>query len=181
MTYKFDEKTYVVGNIYILQKFKNDAEGHSVAEHMCGILESYEPKRLIFTTLEGQITYDADIQLNDLYTKWHPRTRIDVLGNKYDIMMGGLSANTDIIDDNFNIGDAYFIKTPDNWIINDFYGIYTGYDAEDSWKWPTLNFMTYQSKSLDIKFVDILRGNVKICDLSDHSKIITFDEEEDER
>lgn len=176
MTYKFDEKMYVVGDAYILHRFVTDDEGHSKEEKIWGILSDYKPNKLTFMTVaKGLIVYWADIQLNDHHI-WSPKGRVDTLGNKYDIMMGGLKANTDIIDDNFNIGDAYFIKTPDNWLIKDFYGIYIGYDTEDLWKWPRLNFMTYQSKNVDIELVDILRGEVKLCDLSDHSKMITFDE-----
>ena len=161
MVYKFDEKMYVEGDAYILHRFVTDDDGHTKEEKIYGILSEYKPNKLTFmTAAKGLIIYWADIQLN-----------------KYHITMGGLKADTDIIDDNFNIGDAYFIKTPDNWIMNDFYGIYTGYYPEDSWKWLSLNFMTYQSKNVDIKFVDILRGNVKIYNLSDHSKMITFDEE----
>ena len=177
MVYKFDEKMYVEGDAYILHRFVTDDDGHTKEEKIYGILSEYKPNKLTFmTAAKGLIIYWADIQLNDQHI-WSPKDRVDTLGNKYHITMGGLKADTDIIDDNFNIGDAYFIKTPDNWIMNDFYGIYTGYYPEDSWKWPSLNFMTYQSKNVDIKFVDILRGEVKICDLSDHSKMITFDEE----
>ena len=177
MIYKFDEKIYVEGYAYILHRFVTDDDGHSKEEKIFGILSEYKPNKLTFmTAAKGLIIYWADIQLNDQHI-WSPKDRVDTLGNTYRILMGGLKADTAIIDDNFNIGDAYFIKTPNSWIMNDFYGIYTGYDAEDIWKWPRLYFMAYQNKSVDIQLVDILRGNAKIYNLSDHSKMITFDEE----
>ena len=146
MTYKFDEKMYVIGDVYILHRFVTDDEGHSKEEKIWGILSDYKPNKLTFMTVaKGLIVYWADIQLNDHHV-WSPKGRVDTLGNKYVIMMGGLKAYSSIVgiwgeDMNFGemgtmVGYIYAcIGTND-----------TGYAAA-------------------------------LCDLSDHSKVITFDEE----
>ena len=179
MRYKFDEKIYVVGDAYLLHRFVTDDDGRSKEEKIFGILSDYKPNKLKFMTVKGLILYWADIQLND-HDIWSPKGRVDTLGNRYTITMGGLKANTDIIANILNLGAAYFIKTPDNWIKDDFYGIYTGWEDEEKglWDWPELKFMT-DTGEFTIKYVDVLKGNVKLCDLSDHSKMITFDEERD--
>ena len=46
MTYKFDEKMYVVGDAYILHRFVTDDEGHSKEEKIWGILSDYKPNKL---------------------------------------------------------------------------------------------------------------------------------------
>ncbi len=178
MTYKFDEKMYVEGDAYILHKFVTDDDGHTKEEKIYGILSEYKPNKLTFmTAVKGLIIYWADIQLNDQHI-WSPKDRIDTLGNKCHITMGGLKADTDIIANTLNLGAAYFIKTPDNWIKDNFYGIYTGWkdEAPNLWNWPELKFMT-DTGEFTIKYVDVLRGKVKLCDLSDHSKEIEFSEE----
>ena len=176
MMYKFDEKIYVVGDAYVLHRFITDDDGHSKEEKIYGILSEYKPNKLTFMTVDkGLIVYSADIQLDDLHI-WSPKDRVDTLGNRYAITMSGLKANTDIIP--LKPGVAYFIKTPANWIKDDFYGIYTGWEneAEGLWDWPELKFITGTGE-FNIKYVDVLRGNVKLCDLSDHSKEIEFREE----
>lgn len=173
MKYKFDEKMYVVGDAYLLHRFVTDDDGHSKEEKIYGILSEYKPNKLTFITTKGPIVYWADIQLND-HDIWSPKGRVDTIGNRYSITMGGLKADTDIIANTLNLGAAYFIKTPGNWIKDDFYGIYTGWEEEDLWNWPEIKFMT-DTGEVKIKLVDILRGNVKLCDLSDHSKMITLD------
>ena len=177
MMYKFDDDMYVVGDAYILHRFVTDDDGRSKEEKIYGILSEYKPNKLTFMTTDGLIVYWADIQLNDQHI-WSPKGRVDILGNRYHITMGGLKANTDIIANTLNLGVAYFIKTPDNWIKDNFYGIYTGWKNEDEglWDWPELKFMT-DIGEFTIKYVDVLRGVVKLCDLSDHSKVIKFSEE----
>ena len=93
--------------------------------------------------------------------------------------MGGLTANTDVIEKSFRYGSAYYVKTPDDWVnVPSFIGIYTGYDPNDLWNWPRLKFKGSEGE-IEIGFVHILRKQVEVYELTGPDELIQFDEEED--
>lgn len=176
-TYKFDESVYVVGDAYRLHKFIHPKDKQVVEKNLYGILTSYSPDKLTFLTNQGMVYYEADVNLkND--DEWHPADRFDSKGKRHDIVMGGLTANTDAIEKSFKYGSAYYVKTPDDWVnVPSFIGIYAGYDPNDLWNWPRLKFKGSEGE-IEIGFVHILRKQVEIYELTGPDKLIQFNEEE---
>lgn len=172
--YRFDEKMYVVGDAYLLHKFTHaDSFKTSKEEKLYGILTTYTPTKLTFMTINGPITYEASI--NPDLEDWGPKDRIDVLGNKYTITMMGLKANLSVIEQTFKPGTPYYIQTPKSWINRpSFHGIYSGYNEKDLWEWPELEFMSEKGE-IRIRFSDILRREVNVCEMNNQYIPIRFD------
>jgi len=173
--YRFDEKMYVVGDAYILHRFVHvDGKETSREDKIMGILTKYSPSLLTFMTINGTITFEATVHPD--FETYNPKTRIGILGNKFDIVMSGLKANLDVIEQTFKPGLAYYIKTPVDWINRpNFYGIYAGYNEKDLWEWPELKFMSEKGE-VRIHFIDILRGVVTVSKFDKPSETITFDD-----
>lgn len=173
--FKFDEKIYVVGDAFILHRFIHvDGKEASKEDKIMGILTKYSPSLLTFMTINGPITYEATIHSD--FKTYNPKTRIDTLGNKYDIVMSGLKANLDVIEQTFEPGTPYYVQTPDDWInVPCFHGIYSGYNEKDLWEWPELKFMSEKGE-IRIRFVDILRGIVNVCEMYNQYIPIRFDD-----
>lgn len=172
--YRFDEKIYRVGDAFLLHRFTNASTNETKEETIYALLTEYTPTKLTFITTKGVVNVDADIDFD--HSIWYPRDRYDSFGMRHRIInMGGLKVNTDIIENMFNIGNAYYLQTPYSWLnLPSFYGLYTGYNPKDLWEWPELKFMTVTGNEVKIDFADILRGDVEITELGETPTRVAF-------